>query len=171
MRSKGAASYVCSCSSFLGTNAKGAPAPATAQGWHTSSGSGYHHQMHFLQPSTTQHLPWLFQVAPGRLFESTGQSGKWCVYRTTDGIDTAWRVVRALVTNDILLAAKVSTRQAVDSGGHGQHVICVYTPDSQDWKEVLRVREVLRAAGFEGRLQYRRDADTMAGIDGFVYEA
>ncbi len=127
--------------------------------------------MHFLQPSTTQHLPWLFQVAPGRLFESTGQSGKWCVYRTTDGIDTAWRVVRALVTNDILLAAKVSTRQAVDSGGHGQHVICVYTPDSQDWKEVLRVREVLRAAGFEGRLQYRRDADTMAGIDGFVYEA
>lgn len=127
--------------------------------------------MAFLRPSNTQHVPWLIQVAPGRRFESTDQSGKWCVYRTTDGIDTAWRVVRALVTNDVLLAAKVSTRQAVDAGGYGQHVICVYIPDSQDWKEVLRVREILSAVGFEERLQYRRDADTSAGIDRLVYEA
>lgn len=55
-------------------------------------------------------------------------------------------------------------------GGYGRHVICIYTRDWQDVAEVQRVREVLRAAGFNERLGYKRDADTRAGSERYVYE-
>jgi len=124
-----------------------------------------------LRPSTTEHTLWIFQAAPGAAFESTDRTGKWCVYRTGQCIDQAWRTVRALVSNGVLLAAKVSTRRAVVVGGHEQHVICIYTADWEDLREVWRAREVLRAAGFSERLGYKRDADTAVGAEAFVYEA
>lgn len=77
--------------------------------------------------------------------------------------------MRALVANDFLVAA--STPQALEAGRHERHVICEYTPDSEDRKEVERVREVLRAARFEERLQFKRDADTLVGIERFVYDS
>lgn len=114
--------------------------------------------------------PWLVLEAPGELFESSDGSGKWCIFRTPDTVDDAWRAVVRLVLTGKLLAAKVSTAQLVAFGGYRRHVICVYTPDWQDEQEVQRVREVLLVAGFEERLQYKRDADTAAGIERFVYE-
>lgn len=116
-------------------------------------------------------MPWLVQMAPGSAFESSDRSGKWCVHRDSHSVDAAWRLICALVANGVLPAAKVSTQQAVAAGQHAKHVLCVYTPDWQDTREVQRVREVLRAAGFEERLGYKTDADTAAGVERFVYEA
>lgn len=126
--------------------------------------------MHSRRPSTNSRHPWLFLVAPGELFESSDSSGKWCIFRSAAEIDEAWCVVSRLVMDGKLLAAKVSTAQSVVFGGYDRHVICVYTQDWRDEQEVQRVREVLRAAGFNERLQYKRDSDTAAGIERFVYE-
>lgn len=114
---------------------------------------------------------WLFLEAPGQLFKSSDHSGKWCIFRAPDEIDEAWRVVGELVTVGKLLAAKVSTAQALTFGGYERHVICVYTRDWQDENEVQSARDVLRAAGFGEPLQYKRDADTAAAIERFVYES
>ena len=35
----------------------------------------------------------------------------------------------------------------------------------------MQVREVLRGVGFTGRLRYKRDIDTLRGLDRFTYEA
>ena len=43
-----------------------------------------------LCPSTTLHEPWIFLATPGQVFESTHVSGKWCIFRDLDAIDSAW---------------------------------------------------------------------------------
>lgn len=127
--------------------------------------------MHPLRPSTDLRQPWLILEAPGEIFASSDISGKWCIFRAPTEVDEAWRVVSGFVMAGKLLAAKVSTAQGVVFGGYERHVICVYTRDWQDKDDVQRVREVLRSAGFDERLQYKRDADTAAGIERFVYES
>lgn len=127
--------------------------------------------MAFVEPSTNTLHHWLLQEAPEKLFESSDSSGKWCIFRSPDTVDEAWRVVARLVIAEKLVAAKVSTMKSLVIGGYDLHVICVYTQNWRDEQEVQRVREVLRAAGFNERLQYKRDADTAAGIERFVYES
>ena len=77
----------------------------------------------------------------------------------------------ALVASDALLAAKVSTRAAVAAGGYARHVICVYTRDWSNEADVQQARHVLRSAGFSECLGYKRDSDTIAGIEQFVYQS
>lgn len=122
-----------------------------------------------LSPSTTDHCTWIFRAAPGEEFESTEISGKWCIFRTPDEVDAAWTRIAALVSAGTLVAAKVSTRLCVTAGGYTQHVICVYTRNWRKKAQVNQVRRVLREAGFGERLGYKRDCDTDAGIDRFVY--
>ncbi|MDM0048811.1 putative phosphothreonine lyase domain-containg protein [Variovorax sp. J22R115] len=123
-----------------------------------------------LNPSIALQEPWLSITAPGEVFSSTDQSGKWLVYRPPETIDKAWIQVLALVSTNGLSCAKVSTRQGI-LVGYAEHVICVYTRSWRARKEVMRVREVLRNAGFTERLRYKRDVDTMHGRDRFTYEA
>ena len=76
----------------------------------------------------------------------------------------------ALKTTNNKHSTKDSTRHSVLTGGFERHVICVYTPDWQNVAEVRGVRDVLRKVGFSERLGYKRDIDTIAGVDRFVYE-
>jgi hypothetical protein len=66
-----------------------------------------------LCPSTTLHEPWICLATPGQVFESSDFSGKWCIFRNPDAIDSSWIQVVALVATGALLAAKVSTRISV----------------------------------------------------------
>ena len=122
-------------------------------------------------PSRTLHEPWIFLATPRQEFESTDLSGKWCIFRNADAIDSAWIQVVALVASGALLAAKVSTRMSVAVGVYDRHVICVYTRDWRNVAEVQQARQVLHSAGFSERLGYKRDSDTIAGIERFVYES
>jgi hypothetical protein len=124
-----------------------------------------------LYPSTTLHERWVFLSCPGQVFESTDLSGKWCIFRNADGIDSAWTQVVALVAAGALRAAKVSTRMSIARGGYDRHVICVYTRDWRNQAEVQQARQVLRGVGFSERLGYKRDSDTIAGIERLVYES
>jgi hypothetical protein len=127
--------------------------------------------LNLLSPSTALRGPWLTVSAPGESFESTEHSGKWLIYREADSIAPAWRLVLDLVLSGAVACAKVSTRQSALLGWHAQHVICVYTRNWRARKDVMRVRELLRSAGFTDRLQYKRDLDTSRGIERFSYEA
>ena len=49
-------------------------------------------------------------------------------------------------------------------------LICVYTCDWRDKADVMRVRKLLRDAGFVEELGYKRDADTRAGVYGTADE-
>ena len=42
-------------------------------------------------------------------------------------------------------------------------VICVYTYDSDDERDVMRVREELRALGFTNKIPYKTDEATLSG--------
>jgi hypothetical protein len=124
-----------------------------------------------LCPSTTLHEPWIFLATPRQVFESTDFSGKWCIFRNSDAIDSAWIQVVALVATGALLAAKVSTRLSVGIGGYDHHVICVYTREWRNEAEVQQARQVLRSVGFSERLGYKLDSDTLVDIERFVYES
>lgn len=124
-----------------------------------------------LRPSTTWREHWLVHTAPGRVFESTVRSGKWLIFRRQEAVDDAWLQVLALVSTGALLCAKVSTRRSTVLGRHQQHVICVYTENWRARKDVMRVRDVLRVAGFAERLHYKRDSDTVRGVERVTYEA
>jgi hypothetical protein len=114
---------------------------------------------------------WLALAAPGETFASTEMSGKWLIYREPDAIDSTWiQVLSMIVSSGKLLYAKVSTRQGIVLG-HSNHVICVYTRNWRARTEVMRVRDVLRSAGFTERLRYKRDLDTARGVERFTYEA
>lgn len=43
------------------------------------------------------------------------------------------------------------------------HVICVYTDDSDDEVDVMRVRQSLRVLGFDQPIPYKTDVATHAG--------
>lgn len=111
---------------------------------------------------------WLYadHPDPNSLGELNGEHvGKWCITRDASEIDDAWQRVQALVRAGQVVHAKASGRcQAMHFGG--THLICVYTKNWQDDADVMRVRELLRQAGFVEELGYKRDADTRAGVYG-----
>ncbi|MBA2960512.1 MULTISPECIES: putative phosphothreonine lyase domain-containg protein [Ramlibacter] len=124
----------------------------------------------FLFPSTALDATWLGLTSPRQAFTSTDASGKWLIFRPSAMVDQAWIQVLALISTGGLICAKVSTRRGIVLGGYADHVICVYTRDWRDTEDVMKVRGVLRVAGFVEVLRYKRDLDTRLGIERFVYE-
>lgn len=76
----------------------------------------------------------------------------------------------AMVSTGMLIYAKVSTLQSLIVAGVPHHVICVYTRNWQDSKDVMQVRQVLCETGFNEPLRYKRDIDTMRGVERFEYQ-
>lgn len=109
-----------------------------------------------------------------RSFESTKESGKWCVVRPANEVDALWAKVRAAVLAGLYPAALVSTvAQAAMHGG--TYVICLFTPDWTDADAVMTARDFLRSIGVTEEIAYKRDVETVnnvyGGPDEFVYQA
>ena len=125
-----------------------------------------------LNPSTYVHDIWIYARNPCPQ-QYTQHSGKWLIFRETGrAIDNAWAVVRrATESGQLGPAAKVSTKVSTMSR-HGQihlrglshmikqHVICVYTYDSTDEDDAMRVRIRLNRLGFNEELAYKTDQAT-----------
>ena len=56
-----------------------------------------------------------------------------------------------------------TARPNPNSGGPRKHVICVYTYDSEDKEDVMRVRASLRELGFVTPIAYKTDEATLEG--------
>jgi len=96
-----------------------------------------------------------------KMFNYTLRTGKWLIFCPKEHINEAWEQVKDATERDLLGGhSKVSTLKGQKSK---EYVICVFTSDWKDEKDVMRVREVLRELGFEKPLPYKTDSDTLAG--------
>jgi hypothetical protein len=80
-------------------------------------------------------------------------------------VDGVWDLIAGDVEGGNLgPSAKVATaRPNPHSRNPKVRLICVYTSDWRDKDDVRRVLRRLRAIGFQERLSYKTDDDTMAG--------
>lgn len=137
------------------------------------------HELDFLkkllaQQSVSSNIPtecmnkhWIDAFSPTVLeegFESNDKTGKWCIFVSEKTVDEKWKLVKEAVERDELLIAKVATKfhQLYTKG----YVICVYTKDWSDEKDLKASREVLRNLGFKRPLKYKRDIETINRVYG-----
>lgn len=80
-------------------------------------------------------------------------------------MDEVWaKIKRAVEEGKLGGAAKVSTAKPTPLTGKSKAgVICVYTYDRTDEKDVRRIREELRKLGITNKIPYKTDEDTLSG--------
>ena len=111
-------------------------------------------------PMTVTDTHWLWADGGWEGDEESG--GKWLLFIPPETVAEVWTRVRdATVAGKLGVGAKVATRR---QGTPRAIVICVYTRDCRDLADVTRVLGALRAMGFGGRLNYKEDAATYAGV-------
>ncbi|KAI1181011.1 hypothetical protein F4777DRAFT_527897 [Nemania sp. FL0916] len=91
--------------------------------------------------------------------------GKWMLFCTAFEVDNVWEVIaKATANNELGIAAKVAPKYNVDQ--RTERLICVYTADFSDTKDVTRVAEKLKQLGLikTRPLYYKPDAYTYLGI-------
>jgi hypothetical protein len=119
-----------------------------------------------LKPSRVTDRYWLLaQRKKGEYPQSTNRSGKWLVFIPASRVDDIWARVKESVEE-----GRLGDRAKVATGRPNPHaqtperrVICVYTYDSEDRSDVMRIREELRRLGVPEKIPYKTDADTLAG--------
>lgn len=96
--------------------------------------------------------------------EEEDKGGKWLVFADSAEADELWRKIRdATAANDLGIWAKVSTAKALPESDDNRVVIYVSTADWSDEKDVMEIREKLRALGVEKRIGYKRNIETYQG--------
>jgi hypothetical protein len=118
-------------------------------------------------PTELPDRDWLYAVRKkGTYPKPTDRSGKWLIFVPVEKVDALWKKVRAATEE-----GQLGDRSRVATGKEptpwaeepDSKVIAVYTYDSEDKKDVMRIREKLRTLGFKQELHYKTDADTAAG--------
>lgn len=93
--------------------------------------------------------------------EGTEQDGKWMVFPRTEEVDTVWGAIEEAVSEGLLGdAAKVAPEP---SQSKGTHVICIYTYDSDDKADLLRILTHLRGMSINHSAMYKENRETHAG--------
>ncbi|KAL7620024.1 hypothetical protein AAE478_010573 [Parahypoxylon ruwenzoriense] len=93
--------------------------------------------------------------------------GKWMIFCPVFQVNEAWETVaKATVNNELGIAAKVAPRSTSDK--RADRLICVYTANFSDTKDVRRVAEKLKQLGLvqprARPLYYKPDVYTYLGI-------
>ncbi|MCK9874175.1 DUF1917 domain-containing protein [Nocardiopsis dassonvillei] len=90
---------------------------------------------------------------------NAGLTGKWMPFTAPERVEEVWAaVVEATEAGRLGWKAKVAT----DNKPGKDRLICVYTKDWRDTRDVARVLGELRAMGIDQRLSYKEDAATLA---------
>ena len=118
-----------------------------------------------LVPSKTTDSYWIFATPPNREFRQSGRIGKWLLFPYKEELDTVWSKIAKATENGLLgIRAKTSTAKPNPNSTDSKvGLICVYTNDADDVADVKRVLEQLRALGFNYRLNYKEDEQTLLG--------
>ena len=111
---------------------------------------------------------WLFSSSKVINSKTTNDSfpnaGKWLLFVEREKIDETWERIEAATQQGLLgIASKCSTMRDNPNACGKEMVICVYTKDYHDKKDVFRVREELRKMGFVGKLPYKTNQATREG--------
>ena len=116
-------------------------------------------------PSKNEIDYWVTHYTDNDYPSHTDLGGKWLLFCSEAEIDSVWEKIKKAQDADLLgNASKSST--VFGKKDRDKYVICVYTYDSSDEEDVLRVRESLRDLGFDKPLHYKRDIETINRVYG-----
>lgn len=104
------------------------------------------------EPSEVIDEYWIYAVRKkGKYPKSTQRSGKWLIFVDPKNVDEVWaKIKEATEEGKLGDCAKVATAKPNPLSGKSKaRVICVYTYDWADEKDVRRVREELRNLGIK----------------------
>lgn len=118
------------------------------------------------KPSTVTDVYWIYAYRKkGNYPQPSDNCGKWLVFVPDKEVDEVWEKIRSATQEGKLgLASKVATAKGSSlASGSTSKVICVYTYDWTDRKDVTRIREELRKLGITNKIPYKTDKDTLSG--------
>lgn len=106
------------------------------------------------QPSQVTDDDWIIALRRQNS-SSYGTNGKWMIHAQKEKIDAIWQII-ALATEEGCLGcfSKVSTVALAFTAKTGVHAICLYTYNSSDCDDVMRVRATLRELGVTSSIPY-----------------
>lgn len=118
-----------------------------------------------VRPSQVKDDYWVDAANPNSPHDWTDRSGKWLIFVPLKQLDEKWAIIaRETESGQLGIAAKAATAKLNDlSKNQWVKVICVYTYDSADQEDVMRIRERLRVLGFSKKLSYKTDQATTEG--------
>jgi hypothetical protein len=90
-------------------------------------------------------------------------SGKWVIFVEQGSAGRLWSKIKKLAGEGKIWSAKISTA-AYPWMPKNKRVICVYTKNYLDKKDVMQAREMLRKNGIDDKLSYKPDIYTVLGI-------
>jgi Domain of unknown function (DUF1917) len=127
------------------------------------------------QKNTGQPLPtemdsdywiWAERVDTYNYPQPTERCGKWMIYAHDSEVDQVWMTIRDAVVGGLLgSSAKVATMKPSPNAVKPDHkVICIYTYDSEDKDDVVRILTSLREdLGVLHKAFYKEDNVTRSG--------
>ncbi len=117
-------------------------------------------------PSKIRDAYWVHAENPNPPTDWTDRSGKWLIFTSFKKIDQYWKLIHdETIAGRLGMAAKVATSKSNELAKNPFiKVICVYTYDSSDVADVMRVRARLKEIGFEKKLSYKTDEATTSGV-------
>ena len=122
--------------------------------------------MRHLTPSKIRDDFWVHAENPNPPADWTERSGKWLIFTSFKKLDELWKLIHdETIAGRLGLAAKAATSKPNRLAKNPFiKVICVYTYDSKDQTDVMRVRTRLREIGFIKKLSYKTDEATDLGV-------
>jgi len=118
------------------------------------------------KPSEVTEVYWIYSIRrKGEYPKSTVRSGKWLIFVDKEDVDEIWaKIKKATEDGKLGDSSKVGTaKQNPNATNPDTKIICVYTYDWTDEKDVRRVRTELRKLGILNKIPYKADEDTLAG--------
>ncbi len=96
--------------------------------------------------------------------KDTINGGKWLIFRSKEKIDKLWAKIRlSTILGFLGNRVKVSTAKPNPNSSSKSFVICVYTYDSNDKKDVKRIRKELKNLGIKEIIKYKTNKSTLEG--------
>ena len=118
-------------------------------------------------PSETFDRYWIEvqTLAPKIPKEINHNGGKWMIFRSKEKIDKLWGKIRlSTILGFLGNRAKVSTAKSNPNASNSKsYVICVYTYDSNDKKDVKRIRKELKSLDIKEVIRYKTNKSTLEG--------
>lgn len=118
------------------------------------------------RPSEVTEVPWIYaKNKTGNYPAATSKSGKWLIFVNVANIDAFWaKIKRATESGRLGQDSKVATAwENPNAQDPRKRVVCVYTCDWTNEKDVRRVRAELKSLGVEWKISYKSDEDTLKG--------
>lgn len=119
------------------------------------------------KPSKVTDAYWIYaERRKGNYPLPTPRNGKWLVFVNERDVDEVWaKIKKATEEGKLGSSAKAATAKPSPLGEPSKKgkLICIYTYDWKDEKDVKRVREELRKLGITNKIPYKSDEDTLSG--------